>query len=139
MEKNCLIATCDSRGVDTVANTSIATRTDAFEQPTTRIGRLQVRRCVSTSALTLIDYALPSSSEKEMERRKSRKIAKAMSSLIVASLVDVWEKTPVSRKYRANTSARTLTNYRQATNSLPNSRGREVIKEDLVEKSSSLG
>ncbi|KAK6736720.1 hypothetical protein RB195_019427 [Necator americanus] len=49
------LGTCDSRGVGGVGvlvNTSIAKNIDSFEQLTTRIGRLRMRRCGATPAST---------------------------------------------------------------------------------------
>ncbi|ETN86754.1 hypothetical protein NECAME_05842 [Necator americanus] len=48
-----LLGTCDSRGVGGVGllfNTSMAKNIDSFEQLTTRIGRLRMRRCGPTPA-----------------------------------------------------------------------------------------
>uniref|UniRef100_A0A0K0D8K4 Peptidase A1 domain-containing protein n=1 Tax=Angiostrongylus cantonensis TaxID=6313 RepID=A0A0K0D8K4_ANGCA len=48
--------TCDSRGVGGVsvlANTSLSMNIDSFGQLTTRIGRLRLKRCGSTPALTI--------------------------------------------------------------------------------------
>ncbi|KIH64158.1 hypothetical protein ANCDUO_05534 [Ancylostoma duodenale] len=50
------LGTCDSRGVGGVGvlvNTNLAMNIDSFEQLTTRIGRLQLRRCGSIPALTI--------------------------------------------------------------------------------------
>uniref|UniRef100_A0A0K0D576 Endo/exonuclease/phosphatase domain-containing protein n=1 Tax=Angiostrongylus cantonensis TaxID=6313 RepID=A0A0K0D576_ANGCA len=47
---------CDSRGVDYVGvlvNTSLSMNIDSFEQLTTRIGCLQLRRCGSIPAFTV--------------------------------------------------------------------------------------
>ncbi|KAK6756087.1 hypothetical protein RB195_014463 [Necator americanus] len=61
--------TCDSRGVGGVGvpvNTSVAKNIDSFEQFTTRIGRLRMRRCGPTPALTIfIAYAPTSRCEEE--------------------------------------------------------------------------
>ncbi|KAK6734183.1 hypothetical protein RB195_017764 [Necator americanus] len=63
------LGTCDSRGVGGVGvlvNTSMAKNIDSFEQITTRIGRLRMRRCSPTPALTIfISYAPTSSYEEE--------------------------------------------------------------------------
>ncbi|KAK6744030.1 hypothetical protein RB195_010994 [Necator americanus] len=63
------LGTCDSRGVGGVGvlvNTSIAKNIDS--QLTTRIGRLRMRRCGPTSALTIfVAYAPTSSYEEEVE------------------------------------------------------------------------
>ncbi|ETN82460.1 hypothetical protein NECAME_07949 [Necator americanus] len=62
---------CDSRavgGVGVLINTSMAKNIDSFEQHTTRIGRLRMRRCGPTPALTIfIAYAPTSSYEEEVE------------------------------------------------------------------------
>uniref|UniRef100_A0A0K0DLF9 Endonuclease/exonuclease/phosphatase domain-containing protein n=1 Tax=Angiostrongylus cantonensis TaxID=6313 RepID=A0A0K0DLF9_ANGCA len=50
------LGTCDSRGVSGVGvlvNTSLSMNIDTFEQLTTRIGRLRLKRCGSTPALTI--------------------------------------------------------------------------------------
>ncbi|KAK6740717.1 hypothetical protein RB195_008892 [Necator americanus] len=66
-----LSGTCDSRGVGGVGvlvNTSMAKNIDSFEQITTRIGRLRMRRCGPTPALTIfVAYAPTSSYEEEEE------------------------------------------------------------------------
>ncbi|KAK6731405.1 hypothetical protein RB195_007711 [Necator americanus] len=65
------LGTCDSRGVGGVGvpvNMSMAKNIDSFEQLTTRIGRLRMRRCGPTSALTIfVAYAPTSSYEEEVE------------------------------------------------------------------------
>ncbi|ETN78162.1 hypothetical protein NECAME_10537 [Necator americanus] len=64
------LGTCDSRGVDglgVLVNTHMAVNIDSFEQLTTRIGRLWMRRCGSTSALTIFVVCAPTSSYKEEE------------------------------------------------------------------------
>ncbi|KAK6753801.1 hypothetical protein RB195_013029 [Necator americanus] len=51
------LGTCDSRGVGGVGvlvNTSMAKNIDSFEQLTTRIGRLRMRRCGPIPALTIL-------------------------------------------------------------------------------------
>ncbi|KAK6761361.1 hypothetical protein RB195_022430 [Necator americanus] len=62
------LETCDSRGVGGVGvlvNTSMAKNIDSFEQLTTRIGRLRMRRCGSTPALTIFVAYAPTSSYEE--------------------------------------------------------------------------
>ncbi|KAK6742635.1 hypothetical protein RB195_010097 [Necator americanus] len=63
------LGTCDSRGVGGVGvlvNMSMAKKIDPFEQLTTRIGRLRMRRCGPTPALTIfVAYATTSSYEEE--------------------------------------------------------------------------
>ncbi|KAK6725448.1 hypothetical protein RB195_004028 [Necator americanus] len=64
------LGTCDSRGVGGVgvlANTSMAKNIDSFEQLTTRIRRLRMRRCGPTPALTIFVAYAPISSYKEEE------------------------------------------------------------------------
>ncbi|ETN79390.1 hypothetical protein NECAME_09854 [Necator americanus] len=64
------LGTCDSRGVGGVGvfdNTSMAKNIDPFEQLTTRIGRLRMRRCGSTPALTIFVAYAPTSSLGEVE------------------------------------------------------------------------
>ncbi|KAK6765149.1 hypothetical protein RB195_025187 [Necator americanus] len=65
------LGTCESRGVGGVGvlvNTSMAMNIDFFEQLTTRIGRLRMRRCAPTLALTVfVAYAPTSSYEEEVE------------------------------------------------------------------------
>ncbi|KAK6765323.1 hypothetical protein RB195_025307 [Necator americanus] len=64
-----LLGTRDNRGVGGVGvfvNTSVAKTIDSFEQLTTHIGRLRMRRCGSTPALTIfVAYAPTSSYEEE--------------------------------------------------------------------------
>ncbi|KAK6742621.1 hypothetical protein RB195_010089 [Necator americanus] len=55
------LGTCDSRGVDGVGilvNTNMAKKIDSFEQLTTRIGRLRMRRCGPTPWELAIPEAL---------------------------------------------------------------------------------
>uniref|UniRef100_A0A0K0CWS2 C2H2-type domain-containing protein n=1 Tax=Angiostrongylus cantonensis TaxID=6313 RepID=A0A0K0CWS2_ANGCA len=63
------LGTCDSRGVGGVGvlvNTSLSINIDSFEQLTTRIGRLRLKRCGSTPALTIfVFYALTSNYDEE--------------------------------------------------------------------------
>ncbi|KAK6751078.1 hypothetical protein RB195_002821 [Necator americanus] len=64
------LGTCDSRGVGGVGvlvNTSMAKNIDSFEQLTTRIGRLRMRRCGPTPALTIFVAYAPTSSYEEEE------------------------------------------------------------------------
>ncbi|ETN71498.1 hypothetical protein NECAME_14195 [Necator americanus] len=62
------LGTCESRGVGGVGvlvKTSVAKNFDSFEQLTTRIGRLRMRRCGPTPALTIFVAYAPTSSYKE--------------------------------------------------------------------------
>ncbi|ETN79311.1 hypothetical protein NECAME_09913 [Necator americanus] len=62
------LGTCDSRGVGGVGvliNTSMAKKIDSFEQYTTRIGRLRMRKCGSTKALLIFVVYAPTRSYKE--------------------------------------------------------------------------
>ncbi|KAK6757780.1 hypothetical protein RB195_015538 [Necator americanus] len=62
------LGTCDSRGVGGVSvlvNTSMAKNIDSFEQLTTRIGRLRMRRCGPTPALNIFVAYAPTSSDGE--------------------------------------------------------------------------
>ncbi|KAK6760750.1 hypothetical protein RB195_021991 [Necator americanus] len=65
------VGTCDSRGVGGVGvlvNTNIAKNIDSFEQLTTRIGRLRMRRCGPAPALAIfVAYAPTSSYEEEVD------------------------------------------------------------------------
>ncbi|KAK6764341.1 hypothetical protein RB195_024605 [Necator americanus] len=64
------LGACDSRGVGEIGvliNTSMAKNIDSFEQLTTRIGRLRMRRCGSTPALTIFVAYDPTSSYDEEE------------------------------------------------------------------------
>ncbi|ETN72743.1 hypothetical protein NECAME_18688 [Necator americanus] len=64
------LGTCDSRGVGGVSvfvNTSMAKDIDSFEQITTRIGRLRMRRCCPTPALTIFVVYAPTSNYEEEE------------------------------------------------------------------------
>ncbi|ETN68221.1 hypothetical protein NECAME_05702 [Necator americanus] len=61
---------CESRGVGGVGvlvSTSIAKNIDRFEQLTTRIGRLRMRRCGPTPALTIFVAYAPTSNYEEEE------------------------------------------------------------------------
>ncbi|KAK6763240.1 hypothetical protein RB195_023811 [Necator americanus] len=62
------LGACDSRGVGGVGvlvNRSMTKNIDSFEQLTTRIGRLQMRRCGSTPALTIFVACAPTPSYEE--------------------------------------------------------------------------
>nr|CDJ88039.1 Endonuclease exonuclease phosphatase domain containing protein [Haemonchus contortus] len=64
------LGTCDSRGVGGVGvlvNTHMAINIDSYESLTTRIGRLRLRRCGSTPALTILVAYAPTSSYEEEE------------------------------------------------------------------------
>ncbi|KAK6730608.1 hypothetical protein RB195_007211 [Necator americanus] len=64
------LGTCDSRGVgrvDVLVNTSMAKNIDSFEQLTTRIGCLLMKRCAPTPALTIFVAFVPTSSYEEEE------------------------------------------------------------------------
>ncbi|KAK6757196.1 hypothetical protein RB195_015178 [Necator americanus] len=64
------LGTCDCRGVGGVGvlvNTSMAKNIDSFEQLTTRIGRLRMRRCGPIPALTIFVVYAPTSSYEEEE------------------------------------------------------------------------
>ncbi|ETN69168.1 hypothetical protein NECAME_15478 [Necator americanus] len=64
------LGTCDSRdagGGGVLVNTRTAKIIDSFEQLTTRIGRLHMRRCGSTPALTIFVAYAPTSSYEEEE------------------------------------------------------------------------
>ncbi|KAK6758448.1 hypothetical protein RB195_015956 [Necator americanus] len=61
------LGTCDSRGVGGVVNTRTAKNIDSFEQLTTRIGRLRMRRCGPTPALTIFVAYAPTSSTKNLD------------------------------------------------------------------------
>ncbi|KAK6751618.1 hypothetical protein RB195_003188 [Necator americanus] len=64
------LGTCDSRGVGGVGvlvNTSMTKNIDSFEQLTTRIGRLRMRRCGPIPALTIFVAYAPTSSYEEEE------------------------------------------------------------------------
>ncbi|KAK6728344.1 hypothetical protein RB195_005778 [Necator americanus] len=64
------LGTCDSRGVGGVGvlvNTNMEKNIDSFEQLTTRIGRLRMRRCGPIPALTIFVAYAPTSSYEEVE------------------------------------------------------------------------
>uniref|UniRef100_A0A0K0DI34 Endo/exonuclease/phosphatase domain-containing protein n=1 Tax=Angiostrongylus cantonensis TaxID=6313 RepID=A0A0K0DI34_ANGCA len=64
------LGTCDSRGVGGVGvlvNTSLSMNIDSFEQLTTRIGRLRLKRCGSTPALTIFVVYAPTSNYDDEE------------------------------------------------------------------------
>ncbi|VDM62235.1 unnamed protein product [Angiostrongylus costaricensis] len=51
---------CDSRGVSSVhVNTSLSVSIDSFEQLTTPIGRLRLKRCGAIAALTIVFVCAP--------------------------------------------------------------------------------
>ncbi|ETN73421.1 hypothetical protein NECAME_18347 [Necator americanus] len=67
------LGTCDSRGVGGVGvlvKSSMAKNIDSFEQLTTRIRRLRMRRCDPTPALTIFVAYAPTSNKL---RRRSRR------------------------------------------------------------------
>ncbi|VDM51679.1 unnamed protein product [Angiostrongylus costaricensis] len=68
-EKNCLSEDTTSREVDGVGilvSTSLSMNIDSFEQLTTRVGRLRLKRCGSMPASTLfVVYAPTSNYDKE--------------------------------------------------------------------------
>uniref|UniRef100_A0A0K0CYU2 Endo/exonuclease/phosphatase domain-containing protein n=1 Tax=Angiostrongylus cantonensis TaxID=6313 RepID=A0A0K0CYU2_ANGCA len=70
-EEELFLGTCDSRGVggvDVLVNTSSSMNINSFEQLTTRIGRLRLKRCGSTPALTIfVVYAPTSNYDEEVE------------------------------------------------------------------------
>uniref|UniRef100_A0A0K0DJG1 Endo/exonuclease/phosphatase domain-containing protein n=1 Tax=Angiostrongylus cantonensis TaxID=6313 RepID=A0A0K0DJG1_ANGCA len=66
------LGTCNSTGVGGVGflvNTSLSMNIDSFQQLTTRIGRLRLKRCGSIPALTILVFYEPASNydEKEVE------------------------------------------------------------------------
>uniref|UniRef100_A0A0K0DP71 Craniofacial development protein 2-like n=1 Tax=Angiostrongylus cantonensis TaxID=6313 RepID=A0A0K0DP71_ANGCA len=64
------LGTCDSRGVGGVGvlvNTNLSMNIDSFEQLTTRIGSLRLKRCGSTPVLTIIVVYAPTSNYDEEE------------------------------------------------------------------------
>uniref|UniRef100_A0A0K0CZ03 Endo/exonuclease/phosphatase domain-containing protein n=1 Tax=Angiostrongylus cantonensis TaxID=6313 RepID=A0A0K0CZ03_ANGCA len=64
------LGTCDSRGVGRVGvlvNTSLPINIDSFEQLTTRIGRLRLKRCGSTPTLTIFVVYAPTLNYDEEE------------------------------------------------------------------------
>ncbi|ETN86302.1 hypothetical protein NECAME_06008 [Necator americanus] len=64
---------CDSKGVGGVGvlvNTSMTVNIDSFEQLTTRIGGLRVKRCGSTPALTIFVVYAPTSNYEEKEEKE---------------------------------------------------------------------
>uniref|UniRef100_A0A0K0CZN7 Uncharacterized protein n=1 Tax=Angiostrongylus cantonensis TaxID=6313 RepID=A0A0K0CZN7_ANGCA len=68
------LGACDSRGVGGVGilvNTSLFMSMDSFEQLTTRIGRLRLKRCGSTPALTFFVVYAPTSDYDEEERSRN--------------------------------------------------------------------
>ncbi|ETN73680.1 hypothetical protein NECAME_00768 [Necator americanus] len=60
------LGTCDSR-VGVLVNTRKAKNIDSFEQLTTQMGRLRMRRCGPTPALTIFVAYAPTSSYEEEE------------------------------------------------------------------------
>ncbi|VDO71987.1 unnamed protein product [Haemonchus placei] len=72
MGEGLFLGTCDSRGVggvDVLVNTHLAINIDLYESLTTRIGRLRLRGCGSTPALTIFVACAPTSSyiEEQLE------------------------------------------------------------------------
>ncbi|KAK6764645.1 hypothetical protein RB195_024823 [Necator americanus] len=68
LEKNCSWENATVELLVEFINTSMAKNIDSFEQHTTRIGRLRMRRCGPTPALTIfVAYAPTSSYEEEVE------------------------------------------------------------------------
>uniref|UniRef100_A0A0K0DCU3 Endo/exonuclease/phosphatase domain-containing protein n=1 Tax=Angiostrongylus cantonensis TaxID=6313 RepID=A0A0K0DCU3_ANGCA len=68
--KELFLGTCDSRGVGGVGvlvNTSFSMNIDSFEQLTTRIGRLRLKRCGSAPGLTVFVAYAPTSNYDEEE------------------------------------------------------------------------
>ncbi|ETN79555.1 hypothetical protein NECAME_09764 [Necator americanus] len=61
------LGTCNSRGVGAVGDMSMANNIDSFEQFTTRIGSLRMRRCGPTSVLTIFVAYAPTLSYEEVE------------------------------------------------------------------------
>uniref|UniRef100_A0A0K0D8D6 Endo/exonuclease/phosphatase domain-containing protein n=1 Tax=Angiostrongylus cantonensis TaxID=6313 RepID=A0A0K0D8D6_ANGCA len=64
------LGTCDNRGVGgdgVLVNTSLSMNIDSFEQLTTRIRRLRLKRCGSTPALTIFAIYAPISNYDEEE------------------------------------------------------------------------
>ncbi|EYB87939.1 hypothetical protein Y032_0255g338 [Ancylostoma ceylanicum] len=64
------LGTCDSRevgGAGALVNTNLAMNIDSFEQLTTRVGRLRLRRCGSMPALTVFIAYAPTFSYDEDE------------------------------------------------------------------------
>nr|CDJ80522.1 endonuclease-reverse transcriptase [Haemonchus contortus] len=64
------LGTCDSRGaggVGVLVNTHLAMNIDSYESLTTGIGRLRLRRCGSTPALTIFVAYAPTSNYEEEE------------------------------------------------------------------------
>ncbi|EYB95697.1 hypothetical protein Y032_0156g3095 [Ancylostoma ceylanicum] len=69
-EEELFLGTCGSRGVGGVGvlvNMNLAMIIDSFEQLTTRVGRLRLRRCGSTPALAVVVAYAPTSSYDEDE------------------------------------------------------------------------
>ncbi|ETN84261.1 hypothetical protein NECAME_06949 [Necator americanus] len=87
------LGTCDSRGVGGVGvlvNTTMAKNIDSFEQLTIRIGRLRMRRCGSTPALTIFVAYAPTSSYDEEEFR-GRNPRTVINWDLFATLAGFWE------------------------------------------------
>ncbi|VDM57114.1 unnamed protein product [Angiostrongylus costaricensis] len=66
-ETELLQGTCDSRGVGVLVNASLSMNIDPFEQLTTRIGRLRLKRCGLIPALTVFAVYAPTSNYDEEE------------------------------------------------------------------------
>ncbi|KAK6736193.1 hypothetical protein RB195_019081 [Necator americanus] len=107
--------TCDSRGVGgvDVVNTSMAKKIDSFEQLTTRIGRLLMRRCGPTPALTIFVAYAPKSHYGEEEEE------------VEAFSMDL------EKFYRDHACLKMMTGL---LDTFTTARRGEAIKEDLKEK-----
>ncbi|KIH56478.1 hypothetical protein ANCDUO_13341, partial [Ancylostoma duodenale] len=143
------LGTCDSRGVGGVGvlvNMNLAMNIDSFEQLTTRIGRLRLRRCGSIPALTIfVAYATTSSYDDEeieafymdLEKfyREDHTFYKYPRRHKESRGLKNHQETTVSRDPRADTPAwsrESAGNY-QLMSELAK-RCREAIKEDLKER-----
>ncbi|KIH67364.1 hypothetical protein ANCDUO_02301 [Ancylostoma duodenale] len=154
------LGTCDSRGVGGVGvlvSTNLAMNIDSFEQLTTRIGRLRLRRCGPIPVVTIfVAYAPTSTYDDEeieafyMDRRTGSWEDAVVDNIdeeydrLVQHLRDSARKAEGSRSTKRRLSyetfelmrqrgvARAAGNY-QLTSELAK-RCREAIKEDLKER-----
>ncbi|KIH57821.1 hypothetical protein ANCDUO_11984 [Ancylostoma duodenale] len=130
------LGTCDSRGVGGVGvfvNTNLAMNIDSFEQLTTRIGRLRLRRCGSISPLKIFVAYAPTSSfdDEEIEAfyMDLEKIRSACSTSLrqrkESRGFKIHQKTTVLRDPRADTPAWSRESRRQLST---NVRARKTVQ-----------
>ncbi|KIH47015.1 hypothetical protein ANCDUO_22929, partial [Ancylostoma duodenale] len=149
-EEELFLGTCDSRGVGGVGilvSTNLVMNIDSFEQLTTRIGRLRLRRCGSKPVLTIFVAYAPTSSydEEDIEAfymdvkefyREDHTFYKHLRNSAKSAEGSRGNKKRLSYEtlelIRQRGAARAAGNY-QLTSELAK-RCRDAIKEDLKER-----